>query len=135
MISSTFASCSGVRVGCSEAGAYVAAESNGIGAVTGARGTLTAGVALGEGASSSPHAVASPARATAASTRLRALYMALDPRPQLLQRNVPVLLGGVAVDLVLEHFESADELDAGFARVDNVVDEAAGGGDVGVGEV
>src|SRR5687767_4035373 len=51
------------------------------------------------------------------------------------QGDVAVLLRRVAVGLVLEHLQGADDLAAGLARVDHVVEEAARGGDVGVGEL
>lgn len=51
-----------------------------------------------------------------------------------LEGEVAVLFGGEAIGLGAEHFEGVDDLGAGVAGVDDVVDVAAGGGDVGVGE-
>src|SRR5687767_4779574 len=52
-----------------------------------------------------------------------------------LQRDVAVLALGELLALRAEHLEAGDELDAGLGGVDDVVDEAALGGDVGVGEL
>ena len=50
------------------------------------------------------------------------------------ERNIAVLLRRVGVVLVLEHFQGADQAGAGLVGFDDVVDVAAGGGDVGVGQ-
>ena len=50
------------------------------------------------------------------------------------QRYIPVLLGRVFVALGLQHFQSVNELLAGFARLDDGVHVAVLGGDVRVGK-
>src|SRR5437667_11806060 len=52
----------------------------------------------------------------------------------ILQWNVPVLLGWIHVALGLEHPERGDEFGAGVAGLDDVVDVAALGGTIRVGE-
>src|SRR5690606_31358358 len=51
-----------------------------------------------------------------------------------LQRNVPVLLRRVRVPLLAQHVERVDQPGARLARIDHIVDVAARGGDVRVGE-
>src|SRR6266508_4322754 len=51
-----------------------------------------------------------------------------------LQGDVAVLLGRVGVALALEHLQRGDQAGAGFGRLDPRIDEAARGGDVGVGQ-
>src|SRR3990170_4669541 len=52
----------------------------------------------------------------------------------ILERDVPVLLGRERHSLGPQHVESLDQSLAGLAGLDHLVDEAALGGDVGVGE-
>src|SRR3546814_3978124 len=52
-----------------------------------------------------------------------------------LQRHVAVLLPGILQLLVAQHVERPAEAPAGAVRLDDVVDEAARGGDEGVGEL
>src|SRR5689334_23040346 len=51
------------------------------------------------------------------------------------QRHVAVLLRRVGVALVLEHLQRIDQPRARGARLDHVVDVAAGGGDIGIGKL
>src|SRR3972149_4365126 len=59
----------------------------------------------------------------------------LRPPGSPLQRYVAVFLGGRGVRLVVEDLQGADDLPAGIPGVDDVIDVAAGGGDVGGGEL
>src|SRR5439155_1449420 len=54
--------------------------------------------------------------------------------PRSLQRNISVLLGRIHVALGFEHPERGDEFGAGVAGLDHVVDGAAPGGNLRVGE-
>src|SRR5579859_6081243 len=51
-----------------------------------------------------------------------------------LQGDVAVLFARHGIDFRFEHAERADHARAGFVRLDDIVDEAALGGDEGVGE-
>ena len=52
----------------------------------------------------------------------------------LLERDVAVLLGGQRLPLGPEHLQGPDESGPGLPGLDDLVDQAAFGGDVGVGE-
>ena len=51
-----------------------------------------------------------------------------------LQRNIAVLLRRILVALVLENLQGIDQARTGVARLNDIVDESAAGGDIRIGE-
>ncbi len=51
------------------------------------------------------------------------------------QRDVPVFLRWVRIPLIFQHLQSCNQLGAGVARLNNLVDIAAAGSDVGIGKL
>src|SRR4029450_3937240 len=72
---------------------------------------------------------------TAISPRLAMSTLTAHPRGGMSQRDVPVLLGGIAVAFRLQPGERRNQLAARLSRMDHFVDEPAGRGNVRVGEL
>src|SRR5579884_838674 len=66
--------------------------------------------------------------------RVPTIYL-YQHRNYTLQRNIPVFLRRIRIPLVFEHFQAVNQLDAGVAGFDYLVDVAASGGDVGIVEL
>src|SRR5579884_661777 len=66
--------------------------------------------------------------------RVPTIYL-YQHRNYTLQRDIPMLLRRIRIPLVFEHFQAVNQLDAGVAGFDHLVDVAACGGDVGIVEL